>query len=668
MSAHPLSISALRACPLREQAVESGPVITASCPSCGSGITFRSAAALTVVCDNCRSCVLRTDSSPVDLGKVAPLSRELSPLQVGCRGQEGGRSFELIGVLRKGRKGVRWNEFFLAWSDGSYGWLSDGNGEYQLFDHDPRGAGLPDPAGLPAGSKVTLGDTLWRVTESGTAELLAAEGELPFPVQPREGSRYCDMQARGKVATLDKDGQGQTLLWVGRHVELPDLQMDGLRPFAGWADEALVRFDGPEITATATLNCPNCRAPLELRAPGGTARVGCGYCGSALGASESGGGIALSVLTARSEIPFEPTLPLGTMGTLYGARWQVLGAMVRSVRADGEDWPWTEYVLWNPYRGWAWLVQDGEGHWSFAKKLHEWPESAARWAKWQGATLQAFSSGVATVTAVLGEFYWAIEAGDAAATRDYVAAPHMLSYERVQGEVSWSHGVYLPADVIWQAFGVTGMSPSGAAPHQPNPYGLDEVKSLHRNMLVVLAALLLIAGLGKAVLLPPSTALDQAFLAKDSSQNVWISQPFELPGGFVDDVTMRAQSSADPFTASLHLGVLDLDKGQAWLPGLKTEPSGLGAAYRGVVQGLPAGRYVARVELATPPDKGSVLKGQTVELRVVRGESSTLPLYLAALTLAVFFLVRVFAYGAFEGRRWANADADESDRAWRELD
>ncbi len=303
-------------------------MITASCPTCGSGITFRSAAALTVVCDSCRSCVMRTDSAPIDLGKVAPLSRELSPLQIGARGQEGSRAFELLGVLRKGRQGVRWNEFFLGWSDGTYGWLSDGNGEYQLFEHDPRGGSLPDPAGLPAGSKVTLGDTMWRVMESGTAQILAADGELPFPVQPREGSRYCDMQAHGQVATLDKDGQGQTLLWVGRPVELPDLSMDGLRPFAGWADEALVRFDGPQITATKTLTCPNCRAPLELRAPGETARVGCPYCGSELGASESGGGLALSVLTARTSVPFQPTLPLGTFGTLGGVRWQVLGAMV----------------------------------------------------------------------------------------------------------------------------------------------------------------------------------------------------------------------------------------------------------------------------------------------------------------------------------------------------
>ncbi len=642
-------------------------MITANCPSCGSGITFRSAAALTVVCDSCRSCVLRTDTSPLDLGKVAPLSRELSPLQVGCRGRRGARSFEIVGVLRKGRAGVRWNEFFLAWSDGTYGWLSDGNGEFLLFEHDPRGAKLPDPAALPAGSKVTIGDVTWRVTESASARILAADGELPFAVRPQEGSRYCDMRADGQVATLDRDDQGTTLLWVGRPVDLPSLEVEGLRAFAGWADEARVRFEGPQITATSTLTCPSCRAPIELRAPGSTARVGCGHCGSELGASESGGGLALSVLEARDRVFFEPTLPLGTIGTLHGVKWQILGAMVRAVRADGQDWPWTEYALWSPYRGWAWLVETGDGHWSLVRKLHDWPDASARAVAWRDGSLKAFTSGLATVKSVLGEFYWGISAGDSAATRDYVAAPHMLSYERSEGEVAWSHGVYQPPDVIAQAFGVRVMPPSGVAPHEPNPYGLDPVRRVHRNMLVILIAVVVGLWAAKAVVLPPTTVLEQAFLASGAPQNVWVSEPFELPGGFADHATLRATTSASRATSTLHLGLLDLDGGKAYLPGLRRDDSTVGTGYRGVIRGLPAGRYVLRAELAAAPDQEGALQGQTVDVRVIRGDASGAPMLVALLTLGVFALLRVFAYGSFEGRRWANADADESDRAWREL-
>lgn len=607
---------------------------------------------------------MRTDSNPVDLGKVAPLGRELSPLQLGCRGQVGGRSFELIGVLRKGRQGVRWNEFFLAWSDGQYGWLSDGNGEYLLFAHDPSGQGLPDPAGLPAGSKITLGDTTWRVTESASANILAAEGELPFAVQPNEPTRYCDMRADGRVATLDRDGHGQTLLWVGQPVELPSLQMEGLRPFSGWADEALVHFAGHEVDATKALQCPNCRAPIQLRAPGASARVACGYCGSELGTGESGGGIALSILQARNSVPFEPTIPLGTFGELGGVRWQILGAMVRSVRADGQDWPWTEYVLWNPYRGWAWLVEDGDGHWSYVRRLHDWPVSAARWAKWRDASLQAFTSGVARVDAVLGEFYWEVKSGDAAATRDYVSAPHMLSYERIEGEVGWSHGVYQAPGVIAAAFGVQLVSPSGIAPHQPNPYGLDAVKTFHRNALVVLAVVVAALWLGKTLLVPTTTLLEQSFMAVDSPRNVWISEPFDLKD--TGAITLRAETSADPHSTSLHLGLLDLDRGTAHLPGLRATTQ-RATKYRGVVRGLKTGRYVLRAELATAEDRGAALDRVVVAATVRSGETSAVPLYFSLVTLAIYFLIRVMAYGGFESRRWANADADESDRAWREL-
>ena len=61
--------------------------------------------------------------------------------------------------------------------------------------------------------------------------------------------------------------------------------------------------------------------------------MACSYCGSELGTSEQGGGIALAVIEASSRPPFSPTLPLGSFGTLRGQRWQV--RLLRACREAG---------------------------------------------------------------------------------------------------------------------------------------------------------------------------------------------------------------------------------------------------------------------------------------------------------------------------------------------
>ena len=60
-----------------------------------------------------------------------------------------------------------------------------------------------------------------------------------------------------RVATLDF-ADAEPVLWIGRDVTLVQLQMEGLRHFAGWSDPALVHFAGPELTAVRSLQCPNC--------------------------------------------------------------------------------------------------------------------------------------------------------------------------------------------------------------------------------------------------------------------------------------------------------------------------------------------------------------------------------------------------------------------------
>lgn len=640
-------------------------MISASCPSCGNGISFAHAASLTVVCASCRSCVTRTDLDLTVLGTVSAFGRELSPIQLGSSGEDGGRGFRVVGVLRKGRDRVRWNEFFLAYDDGLYGWLSDGNGCFQLFEHRPVQALLPDPAGLPANARLTVEDVEWRVVESAQATILAAEGELPFPVAPAEPTTYCDLKsARGRVATLDKDGAGRILLWIGRVVDLPKLKMQGLRPFLGFSDESLVRFHGPEIDATRTLSCPSCRAPLEMRS-GNAAKIVCGYCASELGASEQGGGVALAVLDRQREIGFQPELPLGAFGTLDGAKWAVIGAMSKS---DGGDWPWVEYLLWNPYRGTRWLVQDYAGHWSLVDAVHDLPDAPDRMARWRGQGYRIFWTGTPQVDGVLGEFYWEVHRGDAVVAGDFVAPPQVLSVERSQGEITWSVGRWMSVPDVRAAFACAGIRPSsGVAPHQPNPYGEPAARKLHGTMVAVLLALVVLIWGGKNLVFPSATVVNQAWIPEPVAQNVWISDAFELPGGLRADLAMLGRTTVSPREGSLHVALIGLDAGRAWLPSASRKVKGPEVLLSAYLNRAPAGRYVARVELAAAPGEEASLAYERVELRVQTRPTWSLPLFLALGTCLFFFVFRYLGYSSFEGRRWAESDADPAMLPTREI-
>ena len=93
-------------------------MISASCPSCSAPVAFKHASALATICPSCESTVVRSGADVKSLGKVAKFARDLSPLQVGASGAVGKRRFEVIGAIRKGRPGVRWTEWYLAFSDG----------------------------------------------------------------------------------------------------------------------------------------------------------------------------------------------------------------------------------------------------------------------------------------------------------------------------------------------------------------------------------------------------------------------------------------------------------------------------------------------------------------------------------------------------------------------
>ncbi len=122
----------------------------------------------------------------------------------------------------------------------------------------------------------------------------------------------------------------------------------------------------------ASFNCTSCAAPLTIYAPGPTMTVSCASCGSMLDAQDPKHQILSQY---KSRVTYEPLIPLGKRGKLRGEDFDAIGFMRRRVRYYGVDYEWSEYLLFNPYKGFRWLLEYN-GHWTLYTALTEAPKES----------------------------------------------------------------------------------------------------------------------------------------------------------------------------------------------------------------------------------------------------------------------------------------------------
>jgi hypothetical protein len=586
-------------------------------------------------------------------GQVSAFSRDLSPLQLGARGSFDGKDFTIVGVLRKARENVRWNEWYLSFSDGTDGYLGEGGGYFQIFAEPPRPVSQK-AASLKPGNKVELGGIKWTVIEAATARIVAADGTLPFAAVQNYPAAYADLRSMDgrQVGTLDAVDNPPSL-WVGKIVHLTALQMEGLRPITGWSDPVLTNFHGPEVTQVRTLSCPKCGGSITLRAPGAAVNIGCEYCGSELAIHELGDQTTAKVLQARDSVKWRSSLKLGARGEFDSVQWEIIGVMGRHVVFDFIKYHWTEYFLYNPYRGFRYLVEDGRGHWSFVRPMPDTPDAVGGGrASYRGRTYRHYTGGKAHVNRVLGEFSWQVRVGDVAMTDDYISPPYMLSAERDKHELNWSHGEYMTPDQIGDAFGVALDKANGIAPHIPNPFA-----EANQNRKAWTFAMLLLGGaialfLGQAVTASNDVLLSQTWGTATLGQDVFLTEPFVVPDSVRRNLHVAVSTRLSRSFAQVHVALVNTDDGATYMP----LNSAKGNTTDGRLWRVSPGNYVGRIQVAWHPDKPGQTDLGGLKLTVIRDKPWRAPLFLLAFYALLAPIVLVLAKGAFETKRWSESD------------
>ena len=206
----------------------------APCPSCGAPVVFQSAASVMAVCGYCSSTLVRHDLVLENIGKMAQLQADGSPLQLRTEGRYGRSSFTVVGRIQlRFEKGL-WNEWHLLFDDGRSGWLGEAAGIYAISFPAQVSEKIPEFEELHAGQTVVLNQKPYEVTDVEEAFCVGGEGELPFQIGPGYSAPAADLAGPGnQFATLDYSEE-PALVFIGEYVEFDNLRLSGLREIDGW--------------------------------------------------------------------------------------------------------------------------------------------------------------------------------------------------------------------------------------------------------------------------------------------------------------------------------------------------------------------------------------------------------------------------------------------------
>lgn len=201
---------------------------------------MRSAALPYSTCPYCQSLVLHSALGVEDMGKVAVLPFDMSPVQLDTRFRVSGQDLRAVGRVRWGWSAGSWNEWLLEAGDGEHLWLGEAMGMFMLtrartdLADDPLVTAFARGENIVPGHAVLVDGTVQRATDIKEAYCLGSEGDLPFATLPGTQMVNVDFRSRtGSALSLQRQ-DGQVSVWYGHFYELADLKPGHVRELDGW--------------------------------------------------------------------------------------------------------------------------------------------------------------------------------------------------------------------------------------------------------------------------------------------------------------------------------------------------------------------------------------------------------------------------------------------------
>lgn len=191
-------------------------------------------------CPYCQTLILRDGPGVEEIGKVAVLPFDVSPIQLGTTLVDAGRTLSIVGRVRWAWDGGSWNEWLAMADNGGQYWLAEAGYALMLTTEWPQALDEPLVRDFAQGKAIARGDAVqvaeqqFFASDLKEVECLGSEGDLPIPTQV--GTRMTSVDFRsssGAVLSLQRDERG-TKAWFGDSWDLLSLSPRNLRQLDGW--------------------------------------------------------------------------------------------------------------------------------------------------------------------------------------------------------------------------------------------------------------------------------------------------------------------------------------------------------------------------------------------------------------------------------------------------
>jgi len=173
------------------------------CPSCGAALAVAHRFVRMVACAYCETVSEITDAGLDPTGKTAKLAPLPTAFRVGQQGRLRGRPFEVLGRVRYSYEDGVWDEWYLAFADGSAGWLEEDEGTWTLAAQEKLRTPVPAFDEVRVGAQFDVNGYPFFVTERCRARIAGAEGQLFFRAVPGRPVNFLDGNVGGRSAYLE---------------------------------------------------------------------------------------------------------------------------------------------------------------------------------------------------------------------------------------------------------------------------------------------------------------------------------------------------------------------------------------------------------------------------------------------------------------------------------
>ena len=404
-----------------------------------------------------------------------------------------------------------------------------------------------------------------------------------------------------------------------------------------------------------TLTCPKCKTVIEPRGRAMTLAMTCKSCRLYFRIGEW---TKATVEFANTE---HQALPIGAKGRFDNFLYEVMGFVVKE--ESKYKYRWREYLLFNPYRGYAFL-SEYNGHWNFVWPIEDDPRIhvSNQHFRYEDHTYDLYQKYTAQVVYANGEFFFdVVDMTASTVNYEYIAPPFMLAMEQSDDSMLWCKGQYFTRADIASAFSLpTGDLPGQTGMGYTQPFNASFASSALISFTVLVILLTLIIQLVLNNLAEDKIVFQGEFdRTQLADQKVLVSPSFTLDAGpqslevlvyaplsndwFFSQFTLVNENDKTEYNFTKEVEYYSgVDDGTSWSEGSRS-----GEAF---LSRIPAGKYHLNIYPEFSP------RNQTFSV-VVRRD---IPMYsnffvvcLGFLTFPAFYFIRRHYR---EQKRWSESD------------